>query len=154
MGRRYTGNKTAVVALVQRDGAVRSQVVEKVTGNNLGKILRENVEPSAKIMTDDLPAYKKATKGFASHESVNHKSKEYYRSPNIHTNTVEGVFSLLKRGVVGTFHHVSKKHLPLYLAEFDHRYSARKVTDGERTVNSLPLMEGKRLTYKAPKKSK
>ena len=88
------------------------------------------------------------------HYSINHSGKEYVRREGkvvVSTNTVEGVFSLLKRGVVGTFHHVSKKHLPLYLAEFDARYNARKVTDGERTVASLARMEGKRLTYKTPK---
>jgi transposase-like protein len=146
-GRRFTGNKAAVVALVQRGGGVRSQVMDRVNGNNLGAALNRNVEKSAKIMTDQLPAYRKAAKGFASHESVNHAEKEYVRG-NAHTNTVEGYFSLLKRGVIGTFHHVSKKHLPLYLAEFDHRYSARKVTDGQRTFDSLAKMEGKRLKYR------
>ena len=152
MGRCYKGNKTPVVALVQRDGSVRSQVVPKVTGKNIKAILNGHVDKSTAIMTDSYQVYPIATKGYKSHESVNHKEREYVRG-NVHTNTVEGYFSLLKRGVVGTFHHVSRKHLPLYLAEFDARYSARKVTDGERTVNSLPLMEGKRLTYK-PLKSK
>jgi len=67
---------------------------------------------------------------------------------DVTTNSAEGYFSLLKRGVIGTFHHVSKKHLPLYLADFDARYSARKVTDGQRTVESLPNATGRRLTYK------
>jgi transposase-like protein len=149
MGRCYKGNKTAVVALVERNGGVRSQVVQTVTGKNIRKMLTEHVEKSTDIMTDTFQVYLKATKGFKSHQSVNHKQREYVRG-NVHTNTVEGYFSLLKRGVIGTFHHVSKKHLPLYLAEFDHRYSNRKVTDGQRTFDSLSKMEGKRLTYKQP----
>ncbi len=93
--------------------------------NNLGTALNRNVEKSAKIMTDQLPAYRKAAEGFASHQSVNHLAKEYVRG-DAHTNTVEGYFSLLERGVIGTFHHVGKKHLPLYLAEFDHRSAPRR----------------------------
>jgi hypothetical protein len=82
------------------------------------------------------------------------KFTSYSHWPTRSAETVSRYFSLLKRGVIGTFHHVSKKHLPLYLAEFDARYSARKVTDGERTVTSLAKMEGKRLTYKTPKSAK
>jgi len=77
--------------------------------------------------------------------------KEYKRKEkdlDVHTNTVESKFSLLKRGIIGTFHQVSKKHLPLYLAEFDHRFNHRKSTDGERTISALKLTEGKRLTLK------
>jgi len=151
MGRCYKGNKSAVVALVERDGRVRSQVVKTVTGKNLKAILNENVEKDTRIMTDTFQVYLKATKGFKSHETVNHHIKEYARG-DVTTNSAEGYFSLLKRGVIGTFHHVSKKHLPLYLAEFDHRYSNRKVTDGERTVASLKKAEGKRLTYKPLRK--
>jgi transposase-like protein len=147
MGRCYKGNKTAVVALVERDGRVRSGVMHKVTGKNIKAVLNAHVEKSTAIMTDSYQIYPITTKGFKSHESVNHKEREYVRG-NVHTNTVEGYFSLLKRGVVGTFHHVSKKHLPLYLAEFDHRYSNRKVTDGQRTFDSLAKMEGKRLKYR------
>jgi transposase-like protein len=121
--------------------------MKHVTGKNIKAVLTEHVEPSTAIMTDTFQVYNKATLGFKSHQSVNHKRKEYVRG-NVHTNTVEGYFSLLKRGVVGTFHHVSKKHLPLYLAEFDHRYSNRKVTDGQRTFDSLAKMEGKRLKYR------
>ena len=150
MGRCFKGNKSAVVSLVERDGRVRSQVVKTVTGKNLKAILNENVEKDTRIMTDTFQVYLKATKGFKSHETVNHHIKEYARG-DVTTNSAEGYFSLLKRGVIGTFHHVSKKHLPLYLAEFDHRYSNRKVTDGERTVGSLTKATGKRLTYKSPK---
>ena len=88
---------------------------------------------------------------------VNHARKEYYRTERdgstTTTNSAESSFSLLKRGIIGTFHSVSKHHLPLYLAEFDFRWNQRKVTDGERTVAALKKAPGKRLTYKAIKKS-
>jgi transposase-like protein len=151
-GRGYRGNKTAVVALVQRGGDVRSQVVERVSGPSLQKAVRDHVEEGATVMSDDYRGYR----GVATthkHYAINHSGKQYVKREKgvlITTNTVEGYFSLLKRGVVGTFHHVSKKHLPLYLAEFNHRYNNRKVTDGQRTFESLSKMEGKRLTYRQP----
>lgn len=150
MGRAYKGNKTPVVALVERGGRVRSRTVGKVTGETLKKVLTERVDPSAHLMTDELPAYRKPGKHFASHQSVNHSAGEYARG-KAHTNTVEGYFSLLKRGVVGTFHHVSEQHLDLYLSEFDFRYTHRDDTDGARTVAGLKKVEGKRLMLRRPK---
>jgi transposase-like protein len=135
-GRHFMGNKVPVVSLVERGGRVRSQVMRHVTGKNLKAVLKANVEANATIMTDDFRAYRKAAKGFASHQSVNHSAKEYVRG-DAHTNTVEGYFSLLKRGVVGTFHHISEQHLPLYLAEFDHRHNTRFISDGERTIRAF-----------------
>lgn len=114
---------------------------------NIKAILKKHVSPDTAIMTDEFPAYPAATKKFRSHESVNHKAKEYVRGL-AHTNTVESFFSILQRGVIGTFHHVSEKHLPLYLAEFDHRHNCREMTDGERTVAGLKMVGGKRLTYR------
>ena len=145
-GRHFMGNKVPVVSLVERGGKVRSQVMKHVTGKNLKAVLKANVSPDSTIMTDDFRAYRKATKDFASHQAVNHSAGEYVRGL-AHTNGVEGFFSLLKRGVVGTFHHVSEQHLPLYLAEFDHRHNFRNVTDGQRTVEALKKANGKRLTY-------
>ena len=147
-GRHYMGNKTPVVSLVERGGRVRSQVMRHVNGKNLKAVLHAHVDKSANVMTDDFRGYRKAAAAFASHQSVNHSAGEYARGP-VNTNSVEGYFSLLKRGVVGTFHHVSAKHLPLYLAEFDHRHNFRGVTDGERTVAGLRKVEGKRLMYRA-----
>jgi transposase-like protein/Zn ribbon nucleic-acid-binding protein len=146
-GRHFMGNKVPVVSLVERGGRVRSQVMKRVTGKNLKAVLKANVEPSATIMTDDFYAYRGAAKDFAKHEAVKHSAKEYVRG-EAHTNGVEGFFSLLKRGVVGTFHHVSEQHLPLYLSEFDHRHNTRFLTDGERTVIGLKKSVGKRLTYR------
>ena len=142
-------NKIPVVTLLQRDGTARSQVVKCVTIHDLKAVLRKNIEPSATIMTDNLFAYRRATSGFAKHESVNHSAGEYVRG-DAHTNGVEGFFSLLKRGIIGTFHHISEQHLPLYLAEFDHRHNTRKLTDGERTVVGLKKATGKRLMYRRP----
>jgi transposase-like protein len=146
-GHHYVGNKTPVVSLVERGGRVRSQILPRVTGKNLKAVLTENVEPSAAIITDDFSGYRKAAKGFRSHEAVNHSAGEYVRG-DVFTNTVESSFSLLKRGVVGTFHSVSRKHLPLYVGEFDHRWNHRKVTDGERTVAGLRKAAGRRLKYR------
>jgi transposase-like protein len=149
-GRGAVQNKTPVVALVERGGDVRSMVMERVTGRNLISAIREHVEVGSTVCTDDYGAYRKMPLIYT-HKSVKHSRKEYARREKdltVHTNTVEGNFSLLKRGIIGTFHQVSKKHLPLYLAEFDHRYNHRKTTDGERTVAALRLAEGKRLTLK------
>ncbi len=144
----YRGNKTPVVALVERGGRVRSMVVERVTGKNLRAVLNAHVEPSARLMTDELPGYTAPGRAFASHETVNHSAKEYVRG-EVHTNTVEGFFSILKRGVDGIYHHI--EYVPQYLAEFDFRYSNRKVSDGERTRIGLAKVSGKRLMLRQPR---
>jgi transposase-like protein len=147
-GSRYVKNKAAVMSLVERGGNARSQVIaQPINSQSIKAILEANVQKSATIMTDESRPYPKAARGFAAHKTVNHKFKEYARG-DVTTNTVEGFFSILKRGIIGTFHQVSAKHLPLYLAEFDHRYNFRDVTDGERTLEGLAKIEGKRLSYK------
>ena len=148
-GRHYMGNKTPIVSLLERGGKVRSQVMPLVTGQNVKAVMQEHIHKSADIMTDELPLYRKAAKSFNSHSVVNHSKREYARG-NAHTNSVEGYFSLFKRGVVGTFHHLSRKRLPLYLAEFDHRHNTRFETDGQRTIIGMKKAEGKRLMYKTP----
>lgn len=140
-------NKTPVVSLVQRDGNVRSFVVPTVSAMTLKKVLTENLSKSAKLMTDELRGYIRVGKEFKSHEVVNHKNYEYVRD-SVTTNTVEGFFSILKRGINGIYHHVSKEHLHRYLAEFDFRYNHRKINDEERTVKAIIGFEGKRLTYR------
>ncbi len=140
-------NKTPVVALVQRNGRVRSFVVETVSASTLKKVLLENVHPSSHLMTDELQSYKETGKRFASHQTVTHSKYEYVRG-DVTTNAVEGYFGLLKRGINGVYHHVSKEHLHRYLSEFDFRYNHRKVDDHERTVAAIAKFEGKRLTYK------
>jgi transposase-like protein len=138
--------KTPVVALVQRGGKVRSHVTYRVSAYNLKKAVHDNVKLGSNVMTDDNASYV-GLRGDFNHQSVNHSAGEYVRG-DVHTNTAEGYFSLLKRGIVGAFHSVSREHLPLYLAEFNHRWDYRKSTDGERTLAGLRKIEGKRLTYK------
>ena len=155
MGRRYVGNKTPVVSLIERGGRVRSQAVYKVTGEVLNRILRQHVAQSAHLNTDESPAYKKAGKKFASHDTVNHSIEEYARRDKsgrlATTNTAEGFFGNSKRSLDGTHHHVSGGHIPLYLAELDYKYNARKVSDGERTMSAIQRMAGKRLMLHRPK---
>ena len=145
-----TPNKTCVVSLVERGGNARSMVMDRVTARNLHSAIREHVEVGSTVCTDEFLAYRNMPKIFT-HKAVKHSAKEYVRKEGefkVHTNTAESKFSLLKRGIIGTFHQVSKKHLPLYLAEFDHRFNNRQITDGERTFAALKTAEGKRLTLK------
>lgn len=141
-------HRTPIVSLVERNGRVRSFVIPIVNAKNLKEMIRANVEPNTRIMTDSFSSYRGLHKEFASHETVNHMEKEYARG-EVHTNTVEGYFSLLKRGLTGTFHHVSKHHLHRYLSEFDFRYNARHVDDFQRYMAALKATEGKRLLYKS-----
>lgn len=101
------------------------------------------------IITDDFKSYKGLKKQFNKHFVVKHSKKEYVKG-DIHTNTIEGYFSLLKCGITGVFHHVSDRHLHRYLNEFDFRYNLRKVKDNERVVSALSCIEGKRLMYRKP----
>lgn len=150
-------HKAPVVSLVQRKGNVRSFHVGNVTSKNLKNIIRENVSTESNVMTDDFNIYRGLKKEFASHDVIRHKFGQYARregAKSIHTNTVEGYFALLKRGIVGTFHHVSKRHLQRYLNEFDFRYNARYVNDGERALLAVRGTTGKRLTYRDSRGSK
>lgn len=142
-----TGEKAPVVALVETRGKVRAFPMERVTSDNLRSAMREHIEPSSRIMTDDSNLYNGTGNDFASHESVNHSRREYARG-DVTTNTVEGFFGLLKRGINGVYHQVSKKHLHRYVQEFEFRYNARKMSDGERTVLAVAGFEGKRLKYR------
>jgi transposase-like protein len=124
----------------------------QVTSKNLRAALKSNVKPSATLMTDEFPVYTKLGKDFASHERVNHSHGEYGRGTT-HTNTIEGFFSLLKRGINGSFHHVSKAHLHRYCDEFAFRYNNRialGINDGQRAANLIMASFGKRLTFKQP----
>jgi len=125
---------------------VRSFHVKAVNGETLRKILTEQIAEDAHLMTDELRLYRSIGKEFASHQTVKHTAKEYVRG-NAHTNTIEGFFSLLKRGLIGTFHHVGRQHLKRYVKEFDFRYNNRKTTDAERTRAALEGIGGKRLMY-------
>src|SRR5258706_6141469 len=141
------GHKMAIVALVERNGGVRGFHVPTVTGKNIKQMLRGHVSPVAHLMTDESPLYKRAGRKFAQHSSVHHSSYEYVRG-EVSTNTVEGYFSILKRGLIGTYHHVGEQHLQRYVTEFDFRYNNRSalgVEDHQRTNAVLRQIAGKRL---------
>ncbi len=142
--------KTPVVGIVQRDGDVRFQMMERVTALNIGRFVAENADLSCRIITDESPAYNFIGKFYkGGHEVVTHSAKEYVRAgTDIHSNTVEGVFSLIRRGVMGTFHSVSRKHLPNYLNEFQFRWNTRKMDDGQRVAQAIKAIDGKRLEYR------
>ncbi len=147
VGRQWRDKKVPVFALVQRDGELRAGTVTDVTAVNLRAIMRENITPDSHIMTDEFHSYSALDEDFLHHDLVNHKRKEYVRG-NVHTNTLEGWFSLLKRGINGTFHHVSPQHLDRYIGEFTYRYNNRKLSDGERARKAIKQVVGKRLVYK------
>lgn len=141
-------DKQPVMALVERGGKVRSFHLAKVTGETLRSVLVTNVDRGSWLMTDDHSGYKIVGKEYVGHGVVKHSLGEYGRLGVFHTNTVEGFFSLLKRGITGVYHHVSEAHLARYCAEFDFRYNTRKLTDFERADENLLGSIGKRLTYR------
>jgi transposase-like protein len=143
-------SKEAVFSLVERGGKVRSEHVPDVSAKTLRPILETQLHSGSRLMTDEYQAYKTIGKDFASHERVRHSLGEYVRG-DVTTNTIENYFSILKRGITGTYHHVSPTHLKRYLAEFDYRYNERKalgVSDFERFDKSLKGIVGKRMTYR------
>ncbi|WP_370033704.1 IS1595 family transposase [Qipengyuania mesophila] len=141
-------DKQPVVALVERGGKVRSFHVANVNGNTLRHILVTNADRESWLMTDEHAAYKAVGAEYRQHSVVVHSKGEYVRKGVFHTNTVEGFFSILKRGIIGVYHHVSQAHLHRYTTEFDFRYNTRKVSDFERADLSLLGAIGKRLTYR------
>jgi transposase-like protein len=143
-------DKEIVVSLVERNGRVKSQRVASVSGINLREVLNENVDPSSILITDDFPTYHWVSNLVSGHQVIKHSDGDYVDG-DVYTNTVEGYFSLLKRGINGTFHHVSRTHLHRYLSEFDFRYNYRQVDDKERTVKAIEGFGGKRLYYRQPK---
>jgi len=162
---RYKGNnkrgmgadKVPVFALVKRGGEARAFVPRKVTAASISRHIHEHVSPPhARLMTDQSWAYTKIGRKFGGgHYSVNHAKKEYSRiDPEtgavVSTNTVEGFFSILKRGLYGTYHSVSEKHLHRYISEFEYRYNTRRMNDGERVTKAIRQAAGKRLRYREP----
>lgn len=140
--------KTPIVALVERGGTARARVVTDVTARTLKAAITDNVQSCGTIFTDEHAGYTGIGDHFkGGHKTVTHSHGEYARSDGANTNTVESYFALVKRGVYGNFHHVSKKHLQRYLDEFCFRWDHRKARDDERTVVALSQAKGKRLTY-------
>ena len=143
--------KEAVVSLLERDGRVHSIHVEHVNAKTLRPTIVKQVSRKSYLMTDDSRVYPMIGKEFAGHGTVNHSIQEYVRGKFWHTNTVEGYFSILKRGLNGTYQHGSEQHLKRYFGEFDFRYNERSalgVEDAERADKVLKGIEGKRLTYR------
>ncbi|MFM6951355.1 MAG: IS1595 family transposase [Novosphingobium sp.] len=133
---------------VERDGRVRSLRLATVNANTLRHALVTNADRGSWLMTDDHSVYKTVGKEYVGHGVVAHSRGEYGRATYFHTNTVESFFSILKRGIVGVYHHVSKVHLHRYCTEFDLRYNTRKLNDFERSEIALLGAVGKRLTYR------
>jgi len=143
-------HKTPVVALVERGtGRVRAFPMPRVTERNLFRAIVENVDRESHLMTDELYGYRGVGTMMKGHGVIKHSIGEYVRE-NAHTNTVEGFFGLLKRGITGVYHHVSRGHLQRYCDEFSFRYENRKLSDGKRANLLVQGAEGKRLTYKQP----
>jgi transposase-like protein len=151
-GKPGLASKRAVVALVERGGEVRMFHVERATAANVRDVLVRNVPRETTLHTDESRLYTLTGQEFAAHETVVHSAGEYVRGV-VHTNTVENVFSVFKRGMKGVYQHCSEKHLHRYVAEFEFRYNNRiglGITDVERTENLAKGVEGKRLTYHSP----
>jgi hypothetical protein len=146
---RGPAGKRAVIALVERGGEVRSFHPAIADGMTVNAIVRKNIARETRLVTDESRYYTNVGKEFAAHETVSHSRGEYVRG-DIHTNTIEGFFSIFKRGMRGVYQHCKEKHLHRYLAEFDFRYNTRKLTDWERTILAVRGGEGKRLTYHQP----
>ena len=144
--------KEAVFSLVERGGKVQSRHVTNVSAKTSKPILEAQLDKKSTLMTDGEGQYRIIGPRFARHDTVNHSIEEYVRG-DAHTNTIEGYFSILKRGINGIYHHVSAQHLKRYLSEFDFRYNERtalRVEVVERATKAVKGVVGKRLTYKQP----
>ncbi len=143
-------NKRAVVSLVERGGKSRTFHVDHATAENVRKVIVRNVSRKSTLHTDESRLYTDVGSEFAKHESVKHSAKEYVRG-EVHTNTVEGFFSIFKRGMKGVYQHCGEAHLHRYIAEFDFRYCHRVAlgySDKERVDAIMEGIQGKRLTYR------
>jgi transposase-like protein len=144
--------KTPVVALIQRLGLARVKVVASVTQKNLGAALSECVSQQAIVNTDEHFGYRNPLKHWKEHQAVNHSRGEYQRKnldgSRASTNTAESFFSLLKRAIIGAWHHVSREHLPKYANEFAFRWNTRHDSDGTRLAKFVGWIQGKRLKYR------
>jgi transposase-like protein len=142
--------KIPVLGIVQRGGDVRFHAMKRLTSEKLGKFIAQNAELTSRLMTDEANFYTKVGRKFqGGHKTVRHHCRQYVRpGTDIHSNTIEGVFSLIRRGVMGTFHSISTKHLPNYLNEFEFRWNTRYMDDGERVTQAIKAVGGKRLLYR------
>jgi len=143
-------SKTPVFAAVERGGRIQRRVVADVKGDTLKGAIRELVDTTSRIITDEHVGYRGLDTEYAGgHDSVCHGTKEYVRG-DIYTNTAESSFALVKRGITGIYHNVSREYLHRYLWQFDFLWNHRRMNDGDRTVLAMQAAEGKRLRYKSP----
>jgi transposase-like protein len=152
-GKRGLGGKRPIVSLVERGGQVRSFYAGIATKETVTGIIKENIAKETRLHTDESRLYGEASAHFAEHLTVKHSAGEYVRG-DVHTNTIEGYFSIFKRGMKGVYQHCAEKHLHRYLAEFDFRYNHRiglGIGDIERTFAVIRGTSGKRLTYRQPR---
>jgi hypothetical protein len=150
--RRGHMHKHAVLSLVECDGHVRSFKIDGLKVRDIEPIARRHADRKTSIVTDEAQVYPDVTFGFINHSTVNHSAEEYVRG-DVHTNTIEGFFSVFKRGMKGVYQHCGEKHLHRYLTEFDFRYNNRMglgADDSERAVRAVRGSTGKRLTYQQP----
>jgi transposase-like protein len=149
-GNRGPRNKRAIVSLVERGGSVRSFHVAVADAATVSSIVNANVHWESRLHTDESKLYTRVGADFAAHETINHSAKEYARG-DVTTNSVEGFFSIFKRGMKGVYQHCAEKHLHRYLSEYDFRYNYRVklgYNDGERADLAIKGAAGKRLTYR------
>lgn len=143
-------NKIPVFCAVERQGELRRRVVADVTAATIQRAIQEEVHSRARLMTDEYSAYRGLTKTWeGGHETVCHGTKEYARG-DVHVNTAESSHALVRRGIVGIYHNISREYLHRYLWQFDFLWNNRKLNDGERTVLGIRAAEGKRLMYREP----
>lgn len=150
--KKSSANKNAILGLVERGGDVRTFHIDRANKENVRSRVKANVDRESRLHTDESKLYFGMDKQFESHETVQHAAKEYVRD-DIYTNTIEGCFSIFKRGMKGVYQHCSEKHLHRYLAEYDFRYNNRiavGVDDAKRSERALANIIGKRLTYRGP----
>jgi transposase-like protein len=142
-------SKVPVFCAVERDGQIRRRVVADVTTETIETAIREEVDRRAHLMTDEFAAYRRIGPEYAGHSTVCHATKEYARG-DVHTNTAESSHALVKRGITGIYHNVSREYLHRYLWHFDFLWNHRRLNDGERTILAIQAAEGKRMMYKPP----
>jgi hypothetical protein len=149
--KRGLGDKKKVLTLVERGGRARSIMAEDMNRKTVRDFLVTNADRKSVLMTDESNLYKGVGKEFIRHFTVNHAKGEYAKGFAT-TNTVEGYFSIFKRGMIGTYQHCGEQHLQRYLTEFDFRYSNRDVSDAERAEIAVAGVQGKRLMYHQTRK--
>jgi transposase-like protein len=146
---RKTAKKQSVLSLIERGGRVRSFHIARIHANTIRGAIVTNIDRNSHLMSDDARYYWALGREFASHGTTIHALRQFAVGER-HSNTAENFFSIFKRGVIGTYHHLSEAHMHRYCVEFDFRYNTRNISDAERTAEALKGARGKRLTYRQP----